>query len=127
MTQELVQYICQNRITRQMSYLALATGPFEHWQVGQYAIKHALQKEGFTRAIARAKPPLSPTNVQNRLNWALEHKDWTLEQWNSILWTDETWVTGCRHTRVWVTRRIGEELDNTCLVDKVRKRRGWMF
>jgi hypothetical protein len=26
-----------------------------------------------------------------------------------------------------VTRRVGEELNDTCLVDKLRKKRGWMF
>jgi transposase len=36
-------------------------------------------------------------------------------------------VTGGRHRKIWVTRRSGEELIDTCLVDKVRKRRGWMF
>jgi hypothetical protein len=26
-----------------------------------------------------------------------------------------------------VTKRVGEELNDTCLVDKVTKKRGWMF
>jgi len=26
-----------------------------------------------------------------------------MEQWYKILWTDETWITGGRHTRTWVT------------------------
>lgn len=44
-----------------------------------------------------------------------------------ILWSDETWVTGCRHRKQWVTRRRGEELNETCLPEKIKKRRGWMF
>ena len=77
MTQELIEYVCQSRETRQMSYLALATGPFLHWNVGQEAIRYTLKKEGFVRAIARAKPPLSETNRLNRLAWAEQHKDWS--------------------------------------------------
>lgn len=125
--QDLVSYVTSSRTARRMSYLALAEGPFKDWHVGQYVIRNALRKEGFTRYVARAKPPLSEANIHNRLAWALEHRNWSFEQWCQILWTDETWVTGARHTRVWVTRRKGEELDNTCLVDKIRKRRGWMF
>lgn len=125
--EELVRYVCSSRTTRLMSYLHLATGPFSHWQVGQYVIRHALRQEGFSRYIARAKPPLSPKNIQSRLQWALEHRHWTQEQWSRILWTDETWVTGARHRRQWVTRRKGEELDPTCVIDKIRKRKGWMF
>lgn len=28
---------------------------------------------------------------------------------------------------MWVTRKVGEELDPTCVIDKVPKKRGWMF
>ena len=38
-------------------------------------------------------------NRQLRLQWALEHVEWTQEQWNSVLWSDETWITPRRHTR----------------------------
>jgi hypothetical protein len=124
---ELVHYVRQTRVSRQMSYLALAVGPFQHWNVTQYSIRHALCGRGYTRRIALAKPPLSEQNKRIRLAWATEHVSWTLEQWWNILWSDETWVTGGRHRRTWVTRLPGEELDETCTVDKVRKKRGWMF
>ena len=32
-----------------------------------------------------------------------------------------------KHTRVWVTRRVGEDYNPTCVVDKLPKRKGWMF
>jgi len=57
----------------------------------------------------------------------MEHVDWTLDQWYKILWTDETWITGGRHTRTWVTRRPGEEWDPTCIVEKHQRKKGWMF
>src|SRR6266576_5631946 len=107
-----------------MTYVHLANDPFAHWQIGEYTIRNALRKEGFKRYVARAKPPLSERNKALRLQWAQEHLTWTKEQWTLILWTDETWVTGGRHRKQWVTRRIGEELNETCVIDKVRKRRG---
>lgn len=125
--EELITFIRYSRTNRLMSYLHLATGPFASWEVGEYAIRNALRKYGFKRYVARAKPPLSEGNKAMRLEWALAHVNWTQEQWNAILWTDETWVTGGRHRKQWITRQPGEELDDTCVVDKIRKRRGWMF
>ena len=86
--------------------------------VGRKAIRAALVKEGFHRRLAMRKPPISERNRVIRLQWAEEHLNWTQAQWNSILWTDETWITGGRHTRTWVTRRAGEEWDPTCIVEK---------
>lgn len=124
---EIVEFVTHSRTHRLMSYIQLASGPFAHWSVGEYIIRSALRTRGFKRWIARAKPPLSEKNRRERLQWAREHVSWTLDQWKQILWTDETWVTGGRHKRQWVTRRSGEELDLTCVVDKIRRRRGWMF
>ena len=123
--QDLVAYVTSSARARQMSYLELST-VFE-WNVSEYAIKRALRTEGFQRCIALRKPPLSEANKQQRYAFAQAHLNWTREQWNAILWTDETWIMGGRHTRTWVTRRPGEELDPTCVIDKSRARSGWMF
>ncbi len=123
---ELIDYVCQSKLTRRLSYLHLSLA-FEHWHISEHVIRTVLQRAGFKRRIARAKPPISEINRQKRLAWALEHRNWSQEQWYKIFWTDETWVTGGRHTRTWITRRIGEELDPTCITEKIPKRRGWMF
>lgn len=124
---ELEDFVRQSRAGRQMSYKALAEGPFEHWQVSSDTIRNALRSRGYRRCVARAKPPLTERNRQVQFEWAQAHVDWEPWQWWQILWSDETWVTGGRHRKVWITRRPGEELDPTCLVDKIRKKRGWMF
>jgi DDE superfamily endonuclease len=50
-----------------------------------------------------------------------------MEQWKRILWSDEIWVNGDRHTKTYVTRRAGEEWDPTYIVEKHQRRKGWMF
>lgn len=120
-------FVCSSQTGRLMSYLHLATGPFSDYGVTEYAIRRALRVRGYSRCVARAKPPLSPENRRIREQWALEHVNWSREQWCMILWSDETWVTGGRHRKQWVTRKPGEELNDTCVLEKIRKRRGWMF
>jgi len=96
---------------------------------GEYAIRTAFKKEGFARFVSRKKPPLSEANRRKRLDWAEEHKNWTDEQWDEILWSDETWAQPGRHTRTWVTRKIGGEevYHKDCVQSKYRKKIGWMF
>ena len=62
------------------------------WDCGIKAIRAGFKKEGYVRACARQKPPFIYQNQIQRLQWAIEHEDWTEEQWFSILWSDETWV-----------------------------------
>jgi len=58
--------------------------------VGKTAIWAALIRERFNRYLVMRKPPISERNWVIRLRWAQEHADWIGDQWNSILWTDET-------------------------------------
>lgn len=86
---------------RRMSWLEFAFGPFQHLGVGEFVIKNELKKRGYRRCPLLKKPFLSEVNRGKRLEWAEAHKDWM-----NILWTDETWVTGGRHKRDWVTRKV---------------------
>jgi hypothetical protein len=106
-----------------MSYEQLANEP----ESKKHTIRNALIKEGYHRRLAMRKPPISENNRATRLAWVLEHRYWTMEQWYEILWTDETWVTGGRHTRTWVTRRAGEEWEPTCVIEKHQRKKGCMF
>ena len=40
--------------------------------------------------VASKKPLLSRKNRIARFKWALDHRNWTLDQWKSILWSDES-------------------------------------
>ena len=43
------------------------------------------------------------------------------------IWTDETWVLDGKHTKIYITRRAGEENDPDCLNERPARRKGWMF
>jgi hypothetical protein len=85
------------------------------------------KNHGFKRYRARRKPALSEKNMRERLNWAWEHVHWGYEDWKQVLWSDETWASCQEFRPVYVTRTVDEELDPTCIQERRRKYRGWMF
>ncbi|CAJ0940501.1 unnamed protein product [Ranitomeya imitator] len=84
-------------------------------------VKRRLCAAGLYGKIAARKPLLRTGNKQKRVVWAEEHKEWTLDQWKSVLWSDESKfeIFGSNH-RVFVRRRKGERMDSTCLVPTVK-------
>ncbi|CAJ0955790.1 unnamed protein product [Ranitomeya imitator] len=84
-------------------------------------VKRRLCAAGLHGKIAARKPLLRTGNKQERLVWAKEHKEWTLDQWKSVLWSDESKfeIFGSNH-RVFVRRRKGGRMDSTCLVPTVK-------
>ena len=119
----LMDLVTKDKHGRRMSYfqVGMRLGLSEH------QVRHRLRRLGFKRYIALRKPPISERNRVARYAWAQEHRRWTKEQWNQILWSDETWITGGRHTRTWVTRRNDEALHEDCIVFRLPKKSGWMF
>jgi hypothetical protein len=121
----LISFVSATRVNRRLPYYQIPSAI--GWPlVSEPIIQHALEKEGFRRHPARRKPVISEKNRLARLAWAVEHLEWTKEQWNLMLWTDETWVTN-RHTKIWVTRRSNEAYEDTCVIDKESKPHGWLF
>ena len=44
----------------------------------------------FKGKVAKRKPFISVKNQKMRLRWARIHSKWTIEQWKTVSWTDET-------------------------------------
>lgn len=123
---ELIEYITSSKAGRRASFLALSQTLF-NGQHGEFTIRSTLRRLGYTRHIAIRKPVITEKTRRIRLAFALEHRDWTPEQWKNILWSDETWATGGDHRRIYVTRRDGEALDPTCVMSRIQRKKGWMF
>ena len=81
--------------------------------VSKSTISRRLHEMNYGRYVERKKPYLSLGNIQARLDWAIAHKDWTVEQWKKVIWSDECPLqVGHSSRRKWVTRKKGEELDS---------------
>ncbi|KAI1001156.1 hypothetical protein K3495_g7043 [Podosphaera aphanis] len=99
---EMETFVCSCREIRQMSFLELAL----HFR--------------------RRCPRLSENHRSVRLLWAEQHLSWR-QEWSQVLWSDETWINDDRIMSGHVTRKRGEEFDDTCVVDQYKKNNSWMF
>jgi transposase len=93
----------------------------EHLHYDIRTLRKALEKEGYSRRIARSKPLLTEKQKERRLQWARDHLNWSDRQWGRVIWTDEASIRCGHFGQVYVTRAIGEEFEPDCLVARFRK------
>ena len=75
-----------------------------------------LHKYGLQNVKPTTKPGLTAQMKLIRYEWALAHKDWTLEDWKNVIWTDETSVVlGHRRGAVRVWRTSEEAYTDTVI------------
>ena len=68
---------------------------------------------------------LRKQNNAKRLQWAKVHKDWTIEQWNKVLWTEESkFEIFGSNKRVYVWWRDGEITATLSITATVKNRGG---
>jgi transposase len=96
--------------------------------ISKRTIRRALHKENVSSCIPRKKPLISAINKTKRLAWAMERKDWTIEDWKKIVWTDESTFSQFHKSgwgRVW--RESGEEFHEDCIASTVKHSPQRMF
>ena len=84
-------------------------------------IKRTLVNAGMHGRIARRKPYLSRVNRKRRLRFALQHKNWSVEDWSQIIFSDESKFQLYKSNgRTYVRRSVGEALDPKCVQQTVK-------
>lgn len=66
------------------------------------------------------KPFISIKNVRHRIKWCREHLDWTIDDWRSVVWSDESPFQLRSGVRFRVWRTSGERLDKRCMKGTVK-------
>ena len=82
-------------------------------KVNPETVRRALRVAGLGAIEKPTKPLLSQANVKKRLAWCKQHKDWTVDDWKRVIWTDETKINRFNSDgRQWAWIRSGEQLQN---------------
>jgi transposase-like protein len=89
--------------------------------VSRWTVARRLREWDFGAHVAAKKPLLSHDNIQKRFEWAKSHKDWTVDDWKRVLFSDETpFCLFQSYGRKIVWRRRGERYKNDCLEKTVK-------
>ena len=71
------------------------------------------------RWLAKKRPRLTEERAAKRLAWALERKNWTEEDFEGTLWSDECSVEKSDDARqIWVAREPSQKWDKEMIHDK---------
>ncbi len=76
---------------------------------------------GYSSSRPHRVPFLSAKNRKQRLQFTQVHQNWTIEDWNNVAWSDESWFL-LRHSdgRVRILHKEHESMDSSCLVSTVQ-------
>ncbi|RYF81093.1 MAG: hypothetical protein EON98_12790 [Chitinophagaceae bacterium] len=70
--------------------LAKSAADHDIAHVSAGAIRNVLHDEGLKAMHIIRKPLLTRTHKRKRLDFALTHRDWTVQQWKQVIFSDET-------------------------------------
>jgi hypothetical protein len=72
-----------------------------------------LKAAGLKAVVKKKKPFLSKRHRKARMDFALAHQHWTVEDWKKVVWSDETKINRLESDgRKWVWKKAGEGLSD---------------
>jgi len=84
-------------------------------------VHRALKKAGMIAVVKRKRPLLTKRHRKARTDFSLAHKDWTVEDWKRVVWSDETKINHLgSYGRKWVWKKAGEGLTDRLVEGTVK-------
>ncbi len=72
-----------------------------------------LSQAGMKAVVKRKRPLLTKRHRRERLDFAIAHQDWTVDDWKMVVWSDETKINRLGSDgRKWVWKKAGEGLSD---------------
>jgi len=90
-----------------------------HLPVSDDTIRRRLDEVGLYGRLAQSEYPFTHEHIRQRLSFAEGYGNWTEEDWERVLFSDETYIELGPHGQVWVQRPIGEALNPDYMTHKV--------
>ena len=91
--------------------IARSLAPIIGSSVSSQTVSYHLKKAALKAAVKQKKPLLTNKHTRARMDFALKHKYWTLEDWKKVVWSDETKINRS-DGRKWVWKKQGEGLSD---------------
>ena len=88
-------------------------------EISSRSVRRVLKENGLTSRKQVQCPLLTPANKTARLRFATEHRNWTIHQWSTVMFSDESRFSlrsPDGRERVW--RRVGERFASCCIAPK---------
>lgn len=80
-------------------------------QASPDTVRRALRSSGLGAIEKSKKPAIEPKNARKRLAWCKKYRDWTVDDWKRVVWSDETKINRFNSDgRIWTWIRDGETL-----------------
>lgn len=80
-------------------------------EVSAQTVRRVLKEAGLKAAAKKKKPRLLPRHIRQRLDFALRHQHWTVDDWKRVIWSDETKINRLGSDgREWVWKKPGSRL-----------------
>ena len=89
-------------------------------KVTDRTICNRLLEAGYPARTPLKKPLLNKDQRRKRLQWAKAHKDWDVERWRQVLWSDETSFSLFPRPGNVKVRKPGEEIRGDCIVPTLK-------
>ena len=76
-------------------------------------VRNSLKLAGMKAVVKKKKPFLSKRHRKARMDFALAHQHWTVEDWKKVVWSDETKINRLGSDgRKWMWKNVGESLSD---------------
>jgi hypothetical protein len=84
-------------------------------------VRRHLKAAGMKAVVKKKRPLLKPQHKRACLDFAFTHKDWTVEDWKRVVWSDETKINRMGSDgRKWVWKKEGEGLSERLVQGTVK-------
>jgi hypothetical protein len=124
--QKITDHVSKSRATRSHNLVQIAHQ--SESSLKREAVRKILKKHGYNKVKRTTKPGLNRAQRKARYQWALKFKDWTLNDWKKVIFSDETSIqVGHRRggDKCW---RTAKERDNpTCRKNRWKGYSDFMF
>jgi len=122
---EVLSKVRGDRFAREKTCAQIAT---EVRGVSDIPVWRILRASGFRKTKPTRKPALTEAMKKARLQFALDHKDWTIEDRKKVIWSDETSVViGFRRGGYKVWRTPQERFTKSCVRPRWKGYSEFMF